>query len=210
MRRRNGAALFTLVFAVALAACGGGETKTVTVTTEKEPAVDTTTTESVEPSGELTAAKGEPLKLGEFTVTLGGSLSQTTVAREGDKPLKANGIFQLFELTIKNTSKRPLNWGDQLDGRLELTDGKNIYAHNGGEAAFWISAQQKGDSGASTLDPIQPGETSSQLVGFDVPKDVPARLNGPEAAILIVDTETLNEGQTPSTASKHGTLLLGR
>lgn len=211
--------VIAVILGVAVLASGCGEngrSKKAATTTK---AASSTSCEALEAEGRTgicadhgaiatVVNRGQPLKMDEFTAKLQKDFTRPGIDREGDAPLKANGVFVIFQLQIKNNTNRPLNWSGQLDGRVELSDGENIYAHTGGEAAFWLSLEVLGGQGSESVQPIQPHETRAEFIGFDVPESVPGHLDRRGAGLLLIQSKELSMGETPSTAHRYGNIRL--
>lgn len=111
------------------------------------------------------AGVGDPVEAGDFEITVVSV--ETGVERVGDEYFyeDASGQFVLVDLTVKNLTDSPSTfWEDSL----RLTDPEGREYSTDFEAQFTIA----GESDFLTLEEINPGNTASGVLIFDLPEGV--------------------------------------
>ena len=132
------------------------------------------------------------LKLAGFTAKLAKVRRLSAVQEQfEDAPLEARGEFVILTTKVTNTMNAPLDFQRGLDYRVGLVIDGKTYAHNGGMAAYALGVQEEGkpDIGG----PIQPDETRSLYLGWDLPKQVAKRVSARGSMLLVVPVELVTD-----------------
>jgi hypothetical protein len=220
MRVRASIALMAGI--AALSGCGSSDTKTVTVSAPSSTAAGPTTATTAPPAQPTPPkdhscaalvedpSRSGPCDLGQTPaiveaaghyVTLSDlafrvrsvRVAKTVPAISGIPARTAKGTFVILKVQIKNISKKPLDWGNALDGRTQLFLGDKTFNHDGNAEANL--------PGTLYAESIPPDGNESRWLVYDVTKPSIGKVRSPQALLGVISTEQLEQGNDPSTAT---------
>ena len=127
--------------------------------TEDQPNDDPSTPQT-------TVAIGQPLRQSDYTITVTGVRRTSTIGGDDEfsDPVKADGVFVILDLRVRNSAKKVVTFDNAL---VELVDADGtVYSSSTGGAEDQIGAL------ADYIDEreIQPKSSESGALAFDVPR----------------------------------------
>jgi hypothetical protein len=153
---------------------------------------------------EVTAA-GKTLVADDVGVRLLSMRMTKAIAGSSELPgEKAQGTFAVLKLKITNRGDKPLDWGNQLDGRTTLLVGEKTFAHNG-DAEFLLPGEID-----TVGTPIPPDGTQTRFMVYDVTKPSLSELKSGHALLGVLSTAQLEAGEDLSSTGEIALLHLER
>ena len=217
MKRLSGALLAIIALPLLLGSCGGS-TKTVvqtvtagTATTSTSATTRATTTTNTGPPdcssidsrtfvGKCTsngatftfANPGSTVALKTLKVKVVNVATADSVSNGSGFTANAHGTFVIVSIAVTNTTQSPQTFDEgSSTSQAALRIGNNTYS-----VSFDAENTNDPNSFVTNDAPIQPGETRTGTIDFDVPSSAAARVNQHGGLVVVDFGETLDSAQS--------------